>query len=95
MDYRKGGYALIDCKGLNLLAESKQTISGLYAAVKTAYENDKMTIAVNCEYGEGVRMTPIPVFMILEAGVFILTASILQVRVDNEDGVTITNLIGG
>lgn len=95
MDYRKGGYALIDCKKLNLLADDKQTISGLYAAVKAAYENDKMTVAVNCEYGEGVKMTPIPVFMILEAGVFILTASILQVRVDEEDGVTITSLIGG
>ena len=66
---------------------------GIYEKVKAAYETGKPMIASNCEYGEGVPMTPIPVMSIIEAGVYIMTASILQVRVDNEDGVTIVSLL--
>lgn len=87
-----GGYSIVDCKGLNLLAQSKQTIPGLYKAVAAAYGTDKLIIAENCVYGEGVNLTDIPVFAIIEAGVYILTASILQVRVSSDDGVIITSL---
>ena len=88
-----GGYIMIDCKKLNLLSQSSQTISGLYEACKAAYSTGKPILAGNAEYGEGVPLTPIPVFGILEAGVYILTASILQVRIASDDSVTITNLI--
>lgn len=87
------GYVVVDCTGIDLLADSKVTVTGIYEKVKAAYETGKPMIASNCEYGEGVPMTPIPVMSIIEAGVYIMTASILQVRVDNEDGVTIVSLL--
>ena len=89
----KGGYAMVDCKGLNLLADAPQTISGLRKAVKAAYESNKPIIACNCVYGAGVPLTPIQVFEIEETGVYIMTASILQVRVHEGDVVTIENLL--
>ena len=89
----KGGYAMVDCKGLNLLADAPQTISGLRKAVKEAYESNKPVIAYNAVYGAGVPLTPIQVFAIEEAGVYIMTASILQVRVHEGDVVTIENLL--
>lgn len=89
----KGGYIMIDCGGLNLLASEPQTISGLYAKVKKAHELNKPIYAVNCVYGSGVKMSPIHIFTINESGTMIGTASILQVRVASDDSVTITNLI--
>ncbi len=85
---------MVDCGGANLLAQSSQTISGLYAKCKTAVDSGKPILAYNCQYGSGVPMTPIPVFAILEAGVYIFTSSILQIRVANTDAVTIVSLLG-
>lgn len=87
------GYIMVDCKSLNLLADASQTINGLYESSIEAIMSGKPIIAVNCEYGEGVPMTPISVMAIIEAGVAILTASILQIRVANDDSVTIVPLI--
>lgn len=87
------GYIMIDCGGLNMLAESAQTITGLYARCTEAYATGKPIIAYNINYGAGVPTTPIPVFGIIEAGVYILTSSILQVRITSADSVTITSLV--
>ena len=87
------GYIVIDCKGLNLLSQESQTIKGLYERCIEADFTDKLIIATNCEYGEGVEMSPIPVFCIIENGVFIFTASILQIRVSSDDSVVITSLL--
>lgn len=90
-----GGYVMVDCKKVNLLAQSAQTIAGLYEACTDAIKTGKPVLACNCEYGEGVPMTPFFVMMIVEAGVIIATASILQVRVANNDAVTIESLLVG
>lgn len=88
------GYVLVDCKGLNLLGgDTPQSISGLYKSVKTAFESGKPIYAVNCVYGTGVTVSPVQVMGILEAGVYILTASILQVRVSSNDTAIITSLL--
>ena len=89
------GYIMVDCKKVNLLAQSAQTVNGMYAASKNAIDSGKPILACNCEYGEGVPLTPIPVFAIIEAGVIIFTASILQVRVAPNNSVTIVPLISG
>lgn len=89
------GYVMVDCGGMNLLADSAQTIAGLYAKCTKAYASGKQILACNANYGENVPMTPIPVFGIIEDGVYILTASILQVRVTSADSVTITSLVTG
>jgi len=89
----KGGYISVDCKGLDLLADDTQNIEGLYDDCKAALAVGCPVIAYNCEYGEGVPMTPISVFGIIEAGTIIFTASILQIRVDEDDDVTIVSLL--
>lgn len=88
-----GGYVMVDCKKMNLLAQSAQTVNGLYAACRNAVDSGKPIIAVNCEYGEGVPLTPIPVFAIEQGGEFCLSASILQVWVSSADSVRIVPLI--
>lgn len=88
-----GGYIMIDCGGLNLLAQSAQTIAGLYAKITAAFASGKPIYACNMNYGENVPMSPAQVFGINEAGLYILTASMLQVRVTSADSVTITSLI--
>ena len=87
------GYIMIDCQSLNLLAGESQTIPGLYARCIEAIDTGKPIIAVNCEYGEDVPMTPISVMAIIEAGIVIFTASIWQIRVASDDTVTIVPLI--
>ena len=88
-----GGYVMVDCKGLNLLAQSSQTVNGLYEVCKDAYNSGKPIIAYNCVYGTGVPLTPIQVFAIEEAGKFIFTSSILQIIVDDDDSVVIASLL--
>ena len=87
-----GGYILVDCTGINLLAGEKQTVSGIFAKSTEAYESDKPIWAIGLQYGEGVKMTPVPVMAIKEGGKYCFSASILQIWIDAEDGVEVVNL---
>lgn len=86
------GYILVDCTGINLLAGEKQTVSGIFSKSTEAYESDKPIWAVNLQYGSGVKMTPVPVMAIYEGGKYCFSASILQIWIDEEDGVEVVNL---
>lgn len=91
-----GGYVMVDCKKLNLLAQSAQTISGIYNAVKNAMETGKPIIANNLLYGENYPISPVHVFAKVDGSedeYIVLTASILQVWVKNDNTVTIVPLI--
>lgn len=90
---KKTGYVVVDCTGINLLSQTKTTVSGIFAKCKAAYETGKPIFACNCVYGSNVPMTPIQVFGIIEDGNYIFTASILQITVEDDDGVTITSLL--
>ena len=91
----KGGYVLVDCKGLDLLSESTQTIAGLYARVKAAMATGKMIIAENMIWGDEVDrpISPVPCFGIDmdDYGIYV-TASTLQIRISKLDVVTIVNM---
>lgn len=87
------GYVMVDCTGINLLSDQAVTVPGIYAKCISAYNSGKPIIAVGCEYGLGVPMTPIPVMAIIEDGTCIFTSSILQVRVASNDSVTIVSLL--
>lgn len=87
------GYITVDCKGMNLLAESSQTISGLYADCVEAMASGKPIIAGNCVYGTGVNASPIAVMGIYEDTNIIFTFSILQIVVSNDDSVVIRSLV--
>lgn len=87
------GYITIDCRGMNLLAESSQTISGLYSDCVEAMASGKPIIATNCVYGTGVNSSPIPVMGIYEDTDIIFTSSILQIVVSSDDSVVIRSLV--
>ena len=86
------GYISIDCSGLNLLAESSQTITGLYDLVKEAMTTNKPLIAVNVLWGTK-PITPISLFVIDwgDDGIC-CTSSTLQIWVSPADVVTIINM---
>ena len=90
----KGGYIMIDCKGLDLTKGiTEQTITGLYNQVKEAHKLNKPIYAWNCIWGTDGKVSPIEVFAIIFDGYIICTSSTLQVKVTNEDVVTVINLI--
>lgn len=84
---------MIDCKGMNLLAQSAQTISGIYAKSLKAIATGKPIIANNCVYGTGVQMTPIPVFGRVVDNTIIFTTPISQISIASNDSVTIVSLL--
>lgn len=86
------GYIIIDCKGLDLLAESAQTISGLYQAVQDAIASGKPLYATNMVWGDVSPISPVQVFTVQFDGYVIVTASTLQVIITTADSVTINNL---
>ena len=86
------GYISIDCKGLDLLSESSQTISGLYDAIQEAIESGKPIYACNMVWGDVSAISPVQVFTVQFDGYVICTASTLQVIVTTDDAVTINNL---
>lgn len=86
------GYISIDCKGLDLLAESAQTINGLYNEIQEAIETGKPMFATKLFWGDVSEVSPVQVFSVQWDGYVILTASTLQVIVTNEDSVTVVNM---
>lgn len=98
---QNGGYYMIDCGGLNLLAgaTSTQTRTGMYATVQDAIKMRKPVFAYNCVWGTGNPMTAIPVMANAETtsanADIIITASTLQIVVAPDDTITIVNMIGG
>lgn len=86
------GIIMIDCKGLNLLAESTQEISGLYARLTEARATDKVVVAHNLVWGDTGKTSPVPVILTApETNLYVCTVSTLQIRVSNTDEVTIVN----
>ena len=59
------GYIQIDCKGLDLLAESAQTINGLYNEIQEAIETGKPMFATNLVWGDVSAISPVQVFSFL------------------------------
>ena len=88
-----GGYVLVDCDGLEINTDQKQTINGIFARVEKAYNTDKPIYAYNCEFN-ALKMSPVAVMVNpYTGGVYVCTASTLQIIVDPDDGVTINNFI--
>lgn len=90
-----GGYQMIDCKQLDLTKlETTQTIAGLYADCKKAFDHDKPIYAYNCIYGSLGKCSAVPVFATIPAeNQICLTSSVLQIFVTSSDVVTINSMI--
>lgn len=93
----KSGYAMLNCKGLNLLGGSTpQTIAGLYEESMKAIKSGKAIFAHDCIYGEGHPMSPVAVMgQIEDSHTIVFTSSILQIWVTDasSDNVTVVSLL--
>lgn len=89
----KGGYVLIDCKGLDLKVSSGQTITGLYNSAVSALKRGKAVFAENLKWGTD-NVSPVPVFVNFDGteDYIVCTASTLQIVVTKADAVTIINM---
>ena len=90
-----GGYYMVDCKGLDLTANSSQTISGIFAELKNAIKSGKPVFGYNCVWGanDDAPLSPICFFIQQwSESLIVCTSSILKVDVTDEDGCTITDL---
>ena len=90
------GYILFDCGGLNLMSSSEQTKTGIFNRAKAALATGKPVYATNCLMGTGRPCSPCSVIAWQEDDdTIIATGHVLRVVIEDDDGVTITNLVAG
>lgn len=89
----KGGYVLVDCKGLDLKVSSGQTITGLYNRVVSAIRKGKAIYAENLKWGND-NVSPVAVFANFDGteDYVVCTSATLQIVVTKADAVTIINM---
>lgn len=87
-----GGYIMVDCGGLNFLADGAQTITGLYKACQEAYRTGKQILATNAKWGT-TPCSPILMLMTLDEGLIRCSVCTLQIDITENDSVTIVNYI--
>ena len=85
----KGGYYILDASGVNLLATAKATVSGIHAKAITALATGKPILMYNCTYGANIPASPVPCFGHMSSTSVVLHADMLEITIDNADGVTI------
>ena len=84
------GYIMIDCGGLDLMSETSQTITGLYAQLTEARATDKMIVACNMVWRDSGEVPPIPVILTApNASTYVCATSTFQIHVTSADVVTI------
>lgn len=89
----ESGYIMIDCGGMDLMSESSQTITGLYARLTEARATDKVVVAHNIVWGDSGKTSPIPVILTAPyENTYVCAASTLQIYVTSADVVTIENM---
>ena len=94
----KGGYFMIDCKGLDLTDDSEQIINGLYAQMQKGLASKKPLIAYNCVWGSNLDSPMSPIHFFAQqwtTGLVVGTASILNIACTSADKVTVTSLVSG
>ena len=89
------GYIMVDCGGLELNDNTEQTIDGIYDRAKAALATGKPCYASNCEMNGGY-CTPVSIAAWQEdSDTIIATGHVFRVTIEEDDGVTVTNLVAG
>ena len=88
-----GGYIMVNGSGLDLAAESAQTIEGIYSQVDTAYKTGKPVYIYGCVSGSAA-VSPIAI-MLLQTNetTYTATAGTQQLVITDADAVTVSNLV--
>lgn len=90
-----GGYILFDCGGLDLNDSTEQTIDGIYEKAQAAMSKGKPVIVTNCYMGDA-PCTPTSVIAWQDdADTIVATGHVLRITIEEDDGVTVTNLVAG
>ena len=91
----KGGYILMDCGGLELNESTTQSITGFYKRAKKALDSGKPVYACNCQMNDGPT-TPVSVVAWQEdEHTIIATGHVLRIVIEDDDDVTVINLVAG
>lgn len=85
-----GGYAMVDCKGLDLTGGSTpQTITGIWNDAKIALTSGKPIVAHNCVYGAGVKVSPVTCFgWYISTTEIVIVGATIHVHIKNDNTVT-------
>lgn len=86
---KKTGYVVVDCTGIDLAAEEKVTVSGIYATVAAAFGTGKPIFFCNVE-NDGDLISSLNVAGHVSSGSYVFKFGSATVTIDAEDGVTIS-----
>ena len=86
---KKTGYVVVDCTGIDLAAEEKVTIDGIYATVAAAFGTGKPIFFCNVE-NDGDLISSMNVAGYVSSGDYVFSVFGATVTIDAEDGVTIS-----
>lgn len=89
------GYIMVDCTGLELNDSTEQNVPGIYERASAALATGKPVYATNCEMNGGY-CSPVSVAAWQEdAHTIIATGHVFRVTIEDDDDVTVTNLVTG
>lgn len=88
-----GGYIMVDCTGLDLTDTESQSISGIWDKAVDAIEADKPIIAHNCEYGTGVKVSPVTCFgWYIDIDEIVIVGATLHIHIKDDDTATVLDV---
>ena len=88
-----GGYIMVDCAGLDLTDNNAQSISGIWGKAVEAIEADKPIIAHNCEYGTGVKVSPVTCFgWYINDDEIVIVGATLHIHIKDDDTATVLDV---
>ena len=89
------GYAMVDCTGLELNDNTTQDVGGIYERASAALKTGKPCYAANCTMN-GEYCSPVSVAAWQEdAHTIIATGHVFRVVIEDDDDVTVYNLVAG
>lgn len=89
----KGGYAMIDCKGLELTETDPQEIEGVWEIAKKALESGKPIIAYNCVYNNA-PVSPVESFgWAISATEIVIVGATLHIHVKSDNTATVLDVV--
>lgn len=91
----KGGYIMVDCKGLDLTGGSTpQTITGIWDDAKKALASGKPIVAHNCVYGTGIKVSPVNCFgWHISTTEIVIVGATIHVHIKNDNTVTTLDVV--
>lgn len=89
----KGGYAMINCRGLELTETDPQSIDGVWEIAKKAVESGKLIIAYNSVYNDA-PVSPVPCFgWYIDTDEIVIVGATLHIHVKDDNTATVLDVV--